>query len=262
MANSFTLEFREFLAANNISFFVRENLVFIDSFKICAELILLGTPSGKDFPVIDGYRTITLYEDLWYSRGDIVRGRLLANLGKKSSIFARNCTVSKIDKARAGFFLNENHLLGSVNAKYFYALMDKTGEIVAVSAFSAPRPMNREGEIVSSYEWVRYASLSGVRVAGGMGKFLEHFIREHSPQEVMSYADKEWSDGDAYKKLGFVLVSESEPLDFIVDTRDYTRYSVKKLRRERKLPFPESSASNYQSLRTRGNLKFLRRTSL
>lgn len=262
MANSFTLEFREFLAANNISFFVRENLVFIESFKICAELILLGAPSGKDFPVFDGYRTITLYEDLWYSRGDIVRGRLLANLGKKSSIFARNCTVSKIDKARAGFFLNENHLLGSVNAKYFYALMDKTGEIVAVSAFSAPRPMNREGEIVSSYEWVRYASLSGVRVAGGMGKFLEHFIREHSPQEVMSYADKEWSDGDAYKKLGFVLVSESEPLDFIVDTRDYTRYSVKKLRRERKLPFPESSASNYQSLRTRGNLKFLRRTSL
>ena len=134
--------------------------------------------------------------------------------------------------------------------------------LVAVAAFSAPRPMKRGEEVLNSYEWVRYASLSGMRIAGGMGKLLEHFIRTHSPQEIMSYADKEWSDGDAYKKLGFELVSESDPIDFIVDTKDFKRYSIKKLRRENVTLNPEPGINNYKILRTRGNLKFLKRSSL
>lgn len=262
MAKSFMLEFREFLSANNISYSVSENLVYIDSFRICAELVHLGDSVFPHYTLETGYKVIIIYEDLWFSKGEIVRGRLLASFGRKSSIFARNCKVRKIDKSTAGNFLDANHLLGRVNAKFYYALTDKNVTIVAVAAFSAPRPMKRGEEVLNSYEWVRYASLSGMRIAGGMGKLLEHFIRTHSPQEIMSYADKEWSDGDAYKKLGFELVSESDPIDFIVDTKDFKRYSIKKLRRENVTLNPEPGINNYKILRTRGNLKFLKRSSL
>lgn len=261
MAKSFMLEFREFLSANNISYSVSENLVYIDSFRICAELVHLGDSGVAHGTELIGYKVIIIYEDLWFSKGEIVRGRLLASFGRKASIFARNCKVKKIDKSSAGAFLDANHLLGKVNAKFFYALTDKNEITVAVAAFSAPRPMKRGEEVLNSYEWVRYASLSGMRIAGGMGKLLEHFIRTHSPQEIMSYADKEWSDGDAYKKLGFELVSESEPIDFIVDTRDFRRYSLKKLRRENESLNPEFEKNNFKVLRTRGNFKFLKRSS-
>lgn len=261
MAKSFMLEFKEFLNTNKISYFVSENLVYIDSFSICAELIYLSDSEISSTEPLAGYKVIVIYEDLWFSKGGIIRGRLLASFGRKSAIFARNCKVRKIDKRTAGNFLDSNHLLGRVNAKFFYALTDKNESIVAVSAFSASRPMKRGEEVLDSYEWVRYASLSGVRIAGGMGKLLEHFIRAHSPQEIMSYADKEWSDGDAYKKMGFELVSETDPIEFVVDTRDFKRYSLKKLRRENDTLQPELEFINFKILRTRGNLKFLRRTS-
>ena len=36
-----------------------------------------------------------------------------------------------------------------------------------------------------------------------MGKLLKAFIEEVRPDDVMSYADASWSDGDVYRKLGF-----------------------------------------------------------
>ena len=50
---------------------------------------------------------------------------------------------------------------------------------------------------------MRYASAEGLGVNGGMGKLLNAFIEEVHPDDVMSYADASWSDGDVYRKLGF-----------------------------------------------------------
>lgn len=36
-----------------------------------------------------------------------------------------------------------------------------------------------------------------------MGKLLKAFIGDVRPDDVMSYADASWSDGDVYRKLGF-----------------------------------------------------------
>ncbi len=45
--------------------------------------------------------------------------------------------------------------------------------------------------------------MEGVGVDGGMGKLLKAFIEDVGPDDVMSYADASWSDGDVYRKLGF-----------------------------------------------------------
>jgi len=75
---------------------------------------------------------------------------------------------------------------------------------VAVATFSNARRWQKGGRTVSSYEWIRYASLEGCRVTGGMGKLLQAFIDDVHPDDIMTYADLSWPDGgEVYKTLGF-----------------------------------------------------------
>ena len=128
-------------------------------------------------------------------------------MDRMKRIYARNCEVRRIGKEAAWPFLEANHRLGGTRCRYFYGLFHSSGggpeELVAVSGFSSPRKWNKGGRTVRSCEWVRYASARSTRVDGGMGKTLKAFIDEVEPDDVMSYADASWSDGDAYQKLGF-----------------------------------------------------------
>lgn len=128
-----------------------------------------------------------------------------------TSVFARNCEVRRIDRGTAAAFLDAFHALGDTRSRYRYGVYVlrrgrsgvAEGTLVAVGTFSPARRWMKDGREVRSYEWVRYASLSDVRVIGGMGKILDTFVSEVHPDDVMSYADASWSNGDAYKKLGF-----------------------------------------------------------
>ena len=68
-----------------------------------------------------------------------------------------------------------------------------------------------------------------MRVAGGMGKLLNCFVNEQSPQEIMSYADRDWSEGDVYKKLGFRFAGYTPPIDFVINPETFVRISIKKV---------------------------------
>lgn len=132
-----------------------------------------------------------------------------------NSIFARNCSVRRIDKPTAAAFLNSHHRLGDTTCRYRYGMFVERssgsgeltlppGTMVAVSEFSNARRWLKEGRTISSYEWIRYASLPGIRVTGGMGKMLNAFIEDVHPDDIMSYADVSWPDGgDVYRVLGF-----------------------------------------------------------
>ena len=80
--------------------------------------------------------------------------------------------------------------------------------------------------MIRSYEWTRYASLPGARISGGMGKVLKAFIKDVQPDDIMSYADLEWSEGKVYEQLGFVLEGKKEPVMFVVDG-EWGRFPVK-----------------------------------
>lgn len=131
------------------------------------------------------------------------------------NIYARNCEIRRIDRSAAAAFLSQYHRLGATRCRYCYGLFVRRttgsnemtlppGTLVAVSAFSNARRWHKEGGIVCSYEWVRYASLQGVRVVGGMSRSLKQFIADKSPDDVMSYADASYPDGGkVYETLGF-----------------------------------------------------------
>ena len=177
----------------------------------------------------EGHRPIIITEDRWRRQPGMMRARLLAHLEVFIPMFARNCEVRKIDKETAAAFLNENHSYGDAACRYRYGLYLKRytgkrgesgitpGTLVAVATFSNARKWQKGEKTIRSYEWTRYASLPGVRINGGMGKVLKAFVKEVQPDDIMSYADLEWSEGAVYERLGFRLEGQKDPVMFCVD---------------------------------------------
>ena len=195
-------------------------------------------------------KAVFVTEDRWRTAGETVRLRLLAHCGRFRQVYARNCAVKRIERAVAAAFLSQTHSYGDALSRFRYGLfVDRVtgekgqspvvrseakglpgpvpGDLVAVATFSKARNRVVDGRRVKSFEWVRYASLPGVRVEGGMGKLLEAFVSEVHPEDVMTYADLEWSDGRAYRELGFTLAGPREPVTFAVDPHTWTRRDVK-----------------------------------
>ncbi|MGM9737946.1 MAG: hypothetical protein ACI3ZT_05990 [Candidatus Cryptobacteroides sp.] len=175
----------------------------------------------------EGRQVVILPEDIWRSRSDMIQHRLLAQLGVFRSVFARNTEVRRIDKVASSEFFTDCHTYRDAAARYRYGLYDMHGRLVAAASFSGARVWDKPEGKVSSCEWVRYASLPDIRVVGGMGKVLKAFISEAGPDNVMSYADLEWTDGAVYERLGFKMESLRSPVAFAVDRYSYERVPLK-----------------------------------
>jgi hypothetical protein len=185
----------------------------------------------KGYTDVHGYPVI-ITEDRWRSDTGALRKRLLAHMRKHVQVYARNCEVRRIEKKEAAAFLAEHHSYGNASCRYHYGMFLKRhtghnadagvcwpepGTLVAVAQFSNARKWIKGEKEIRSYEWTRYASLSGVRISGGMGRMLKTFIEDVKPDDIMSYADLEWSWGEAYSQLGFTLEGQKDPVTFVVD---------------------------------------------
>ena len=187
-----------------------------------------------------GQAPVVITEDRWTAQKEMTGKRVLAHLETFFPIYARNCEVRRIEKAEAEAFLKENHSYGDAACRYRYGLFLKRhtgqrasgliqpGTLVAVAEFSNARKWKKGDKVIRSYEWTRYASLPDVRINGGMGKVLKHFIREVQPDDIMSYADLEWSEGRVYEQLGFSLEGHKEAVTFMIDRERGSRRALGK----------------------------------
>ena len=212
---------------------------------------------------------LTIAEDRWKSQREMMASRLLAHAGIFTQIYARNCEIRKTDRQTAADFLSKNHSYGDAKCRYRYGLYLKRhtghnagntadgtsgtiapGTLVAVATFSNARKWVKGDKIIRSYEWTRYASLPGVRLSGGMGRLLKAFIEDVKPDDIMTYADLEWSEGKVYEALGFILEGHKEPVSFIVDS------SWKRIPIKNETHNPSSLPSSTSLRAKRGNLYF------
>ncbi|MDR0692626.1 MAG: hypothetical protein LBF69_06275, partial [Prevotellaceae bacterium] len=170
-----------------------------------------------------GVRLIQLWEDVWNRQRNIVEARIHALFGNTARIFARHTTAARIDKTTLDGFLMQNHLHGSPRAKYKYGLY-RRNTLVAAASFSARRPMLYHPEPYDSYELIRFANLASHTVVGGLSKLLAQFIRELHPGDIMTYADRDWSAGQSYEKLGFTFTANTPPQAFLIHPNEQIRY--------------------------------------
>jgi len=168
-------------------------------------------------------RCIHVDEDLWISRPDLLLNRIAALTGKAQRIYARDTVAARIDKRVAMVFQQTHHLQVALPGKYRYGLFHK-GDLVAIAVFSGGRKMNDRPDDYRSFELLRFCHKQGVQVVGGFSKLIDAFQQEFHPGDIMTYADKDWSDGDSYRKIGFTIVGETEPQRFWVNTKTKQRY--------------------------------------
>ncbi|TCD04241.1 hypothetical protein EZ449_18200 [Pedobacter frigidisoli] len=196
------------LQLKNFSFAI--NLVsLIDNFQPQDLLDLQDNYSKK------GVRLIHIWEDVWLIRSEQVLARLASLLGLNKRIHGRKTKIVKITKPVADQFLNENHLQGAVSSRYKLGLFEKD-TLVAVATFSALRKMNHT-ENYKSAELIRFAVKAGYSVTGGLSKLISFFSTQYQPNDLMTYADRDWSAGEAYVKLGFVQTDVLQPQYFSID---------------------------------------------
>lgn len=138
-------------------------------------------------------------------------------------IYARKCEVKLLESVACKEFLNTYHIQGyknaSVNLGLFY-----NNELVSLMFFSKPR-FNKTIE----WELIRFVNKSGIRIVGGASKLFKYFLRNYSPNSIISYSNRDKFTGDIYKILGFDLDSYSPPnYVWVKDNIVYTRYQCQK----------------------------------
>jgi len=201
-----------------------------------------------------GVRLIHLWEDVWNTQQALVKMRIEALFGRSDRVFARHTAVQRIDKPLLQHFMQHNHLHGSPQARYKYGLFYRD-TLLAAASFSACRRMPRQGAWHNSYELVRFANLASCTVVGGLSKLLAQFIREVRPDDIMTYADRDWSVGKSYDTLGFTFLENTRPQAFLIHPDEQVRYYPHRL--------PEGMTSDglrqkgYFTIYNAGNKKYV-----
>jgi hypothetical protein len=158
-----------------------------------------------------GIRLIHIFEDEWKTKPDIVKSMLLNLLQKHSiKIYARKCKAKEINFNEAQEFLLKNHIQGKTNGLVNLGLF-YDNELVSLMVFGKPRIYMGGKNTEDNWELVRFCSKLNVNVIGGASKLLKEFIEKYSPNNITTYADKRWSLGNLYNKLGFIYDHDSAP---------------------------------------------------
>ena len=160
--------------------------------------------------------------DLLVTATNKVYSIVLSKLKLNTVIFARNCIIKKVTKPEAELFLNTYHLMNATSSVSNYGLFYKE-ELIALSSFSSGRKMDRLEAHQRSYELIRFCTKTGISVAGGLSKLLKHFIKEKNAGDIMSYVDKQLSDGSSFIRAGFKKHSEYPPTYFVVNRKTFQR---------------------------------------
>ena len=227
----------------------------------------------------EGQRVIHLWEDVERQKPAVVASRLAALQGQSIRIPGRLTKARRIDKATATTFLDKHHLQASLLGKVRYGLFlperyyrvlpaeladtylnDRpTGELLlAVATFAQPRIQLRNDLPHRSAELLRMASHIGTTVVGGLDKLLKTYLTNHPADDLMTYADRDWSDGASYRKLGFEQVGETPPQQFWLRPEEGIRYAPGRL----PAPVTQSNApeNGYIPVYNTGSYKFVKKS--
>jgi len=159
-----------------------------------------------------GIQLIHIFEDEWENKKEIVKHRLLQILNRSESkrIHARKCFIREISSNSKDDFLNKFHIQGKDNSKIKLGAY-YNNELVAVMTFSHGNISKGSKSKKDIWELNRFCVDYNYHIPGIAGKLLKYFQRNFKWKEIFSYADRRWSQGNVYYKLGFELDHETKP---------------------------------------------------
>jgi very-short-patch-repair endonuclease len=154
-----------------------------------------------------GIRLLQINEDEWVERPELIKNKI-RNLLKMNirGDAARKLVVSKIDNVIAHVFVDKYHIQGRTGyATCSYGAFDSSGELVSVMQFNKQRG-------TGVVELIRFCS-DYQSHAGVFSKLLKGSLASEGFSEIISFADRRYSEGDVYEKNGFEKVAVV-PVDY------------------------------------------------
>ena len=191
-----------------------------------------------------GVQLITIWEDDWRDRQDIVKSMLAHKLGVSgdSRVFARKTVVRAVDSTVARYFCNLHHIQGACGGTYYLGLYTKdSNELVAVSVWRK----HKKDMYLDRY-------CTSKVVVGGFSKLLTHakaLFTQDGFDRIVTFADREVSDGNLYECTGFVVDSYLKPdYRYIFNGKRYHKFGFRSKR------FKNDPELLYQAGLTEGQL--------
>lgn len=174
---------------------------------------------------------ICIWEDQWLTSQLAIEKQLIARVKPLRSVFARDTRIVPIDASVARDFLDKEHLKGFLKGSLYLGCIVpphrvfrgiespytfEGNPLLAVAVFGKSITMNEPGLAgCLSGELIEIATLSSIRLVGGLTKFLQAY-KDLNPalHNVMTYVDKEWNTGKGFMVVGFEKVGDTEPIRF------------------------------------------------
>jgi hypothetical protein len=178
---------------------------------------------------IKGYRLIHIWESDWLYKTEITKSIIKSIMGTtKQKIYARKTTLKEISFSESNEFLHLNHLQGRGISKIRIGLFDDD-ELVSVMTFSSLRPATGQVAKDGYYELQRFCNKLDTTVIGGASKLFKYFQKNYIFKSIISYANKDWSVGSLYDKLGMTYIGDTAIGYFYVKSKHrYNRFQFQK----------------------------------
>ncbi len=168
-------------------------------------------------------------EDQWLMRRSSIEKHIIARVKSLRSVFARDTRIVPIDAETAREFLDKEHVKGFLKGSIYLGCIVPPHRVfrgiessytfeghplLAVAVFGKSLVMKEPGlEGCLSGELTEIATLSGIRLIGGLTKFLQAYKDLHpETHNVITYVDKEWNTGKGFLSAGFAKIGETAPI--------------------------------------------------
>jgi hypothetical protein len=202
-------------------------------------------------------KNISLFHILdyeWIYKKPLIQSIILNKLGKTpNKIYARQCVIKEIDNNTSKEFLNDNHLYGNCSSKQKIGLYYKD-ELVSLMTFGGYRFNKHKNEA----ELLRFCNKLNTNVVGAASKLLKYFIKKYGNnyKKIISFADRRYSTGNMYRKIGFDFIKFTPPSYFYhKNNQIFNRMNFQKHTLSKKLEKFDSNLTETENMHNNGYKK-------
>lgn len=159
----------------------------------------------------------------WVNKKEIVKSIIKSKLGLNDRVFARKCEISIVCPPIARDFFDNNHLDGFVGGVSHIGLYYDNKLVMMVTVGK-----HRFNKSFDGIELLRCASLKGITVIGGLSKLI-NYVKNNISTSIITYCDKNISNGKSYFSSGFEYVNDTKLNYFWTDGDNIiSRYNAQK----------------------------------
>lgn len=186
-----------------------------------------------------GIKLFQVFDVEWAYQEQLVKSMMLHRLGMSTKIHARKCIAKQIDKQDYYTFCDQNHLSKRKLCDICYGLQ-YNGQLISVISFTDKGGL---------FEIERFCTKMGHAVVGGLSKLL----KIADIPNLMTYADRRYSNATGYLNAGFKLDGITKPgYYYWRNGRIYNRRNFQKHKLHKKLAIFDPDLTEAQNMFNNG----------